>query len=67
MSKPITPKFDPTEKFFTTQEAGKLLGMHPETVKKKCAAGLILASKPGKVYRIPQSSITELLTRNATR
>ena len=57
--------FNPHEKYFTTEEAGKLLGLHPETVKKKCAAGLIRATKPGKVYKIPESALGEYLTKKA--
>ena len=59
------PLFDPLEKYYTTDEAAPLLGFHPETVKKKCAAGLIRATKPGKVYRISHSAIAEFLTRHS--
>ena len=56
------PLFNPLETYYTTEEAGKLLGLHPETVKKKCAARLIRATKPGNAYRIPHSAIVEFLT-----
>ena len=64
-TKKATPTFNPNERYFTTEEAAPLLDLHPETVKKKCAAGLIRATKPGKRYRIPESAIAAYLTQKA--
>ena len=46
---------DPNEPRLTTAQV----------VKQKCAAGLIRATKPGKVWQIPESAIVEYLTERS--
>ena len=57
----------PGERLSSTEEAAPMLRLCPRIVQQKCAAGLIRATKPGKVWLIPESAIGEYLTERANR
>ncbi len=57
--------FDPTEDMLTTEQVAEQIGLHPDNVKKKCAAGQIRATKPGRVWRIPRSAVSDYLSKRA--
>lgn len=56
---------DPKEPRFTTAQVAERLHVSARTIKEKCAAGIIKASKPGRDWLIPESAIGEYLTRRA--
>ena len=56
---------DPNEPRLTAAEAAPRLHLCARIVQQKCWAGLIRATKPGKVWLIPESAIGEYLDRCA--
>ncbi|MGO4362280.1 helix-turn-helix domain-containing protein [Terrabacter sp. RAF57] len=55
---PLRPADDQAD--FSTKEAARLLGTHPDAVRERICAGTLLAAPTGNGYRIPR---TELAVR----
>lgn len=51
------------ERIYSLDEAAQWLGLHRNTVKKWIARGELVASRPGKQYRIRQSDLDDFLRR----
>lgn len=60
----IKPRIDANEPKHPIKDAAPRLDLHPQTVKLKCESGEIRATKPGRRWLIPESSIEEYLTRS---
>ncbi len=53
----------PDERIYSLDEAAGWLGVHRNTLRKWILSGELVASRPGKEYRIRQSDLDELLRR----
>ena len=51
------------ERIYTLEEAAKWLGFHRNTLKKWIASGELVATRPGKEFRIRQSDLDDFLRR----
>lgn len=54
------------EKIFTPDQVAEILQIHPLTVLKYIKQGKLRGSKLGRVYRIRESSIDDLLEKTIT-
>ena len=53
------PPLDLNGRLLRTREVAMRLGVTDRTVKEKCAAGVIRATKPGRDWLIPESALLE--------
>lgn len=51
------------ERFYSLEEAAAWLGLHRKTVRQWINSGELVASRPGKKYRIRQSDLDDFLRR----
>jgi len=56
-------KTEMPERFYTLDEAAQWLGFHRNTIKKWIASGELVATRPGKEFRIRQSDLEDFLRR----
>ncbi len=52
-----------TERIYTLDQVAEILGFHRETIRKWILNGELVASKPGKEYRIYKSDLDEFMRR----
>jgi len=45
------------EQHYTTAELAKLLAVHPETIRRSAAAGVLRSIRVGRDRRYPQSAV----------
>jgi excisionase family DNA binding protein len=56
-------KTEMPERIYTLDEAAKWLGFHRNTIRKWIESGELVATRPGKEFRIRQSDLDEFLRR----
>jgi excisionase family DNA binding protein len=67
-TKTIRPEFTPTvEPLINANEAAKLLGLHPVTVRVMAAGGRLPAVKIGRVWRFRESSLDSWIEEELDR
>lgn len=52
-----------TPKTYTVNEVGKILNLHPLTVRKHCAKGLIPATKQGQTWIISHQTLNKIIEK----
>ena len=48
-----------TEQFLTIEQAAARLQVHPITVRRHLKSGILRGKKQGKLWRVPESALTE--------
>jgi excisionase family DNA binding protein len=51
------------ERHYRTAELAELLAVHPETIRREAARGLLRSVRVGSERRYPQSAVNEYLQR----
>lgn len=51
------------ERHYTTRELAELLSVHPETIRRQAAQGLLRSVRVGAERRYPESAVREWLER----
>lgn len=63
--KPPTPPVENIrQEYFYIKEVSQMTGISEDTIRRHIKAGILIASQPGKYYRISQSDLTNYIERN---
>lgn len=51
------------QRHFSTQELAQFLGVHPETIRREAARGLLRSVRVGRERRYPESAVQDYLVQ----